>query len=627
LCRNIGLSKGTALYLFSVSKTLNRAVPAQFEQNLQTQDWSHGPFAAQGWTVTTWSDKLLCQTEASPLAISLIEAVPRRGPGPRIELVSIKTHEQKPLLIIRRSPNGGRPVFYYHAPDGALVLSSHLSLLRAWGVPLVERANMLPELYTYRQICPPFTLIADVMQLAAGDHAEAELEGNRWKLYRKPSYMPPPFQAKYALGADEPALISLMRDRLEASMLDTGIDCAGTGCLLSGGLDSSIITSIVRRHQGLADTVSSVYPFEDISTDVEYRYATSAAQALGTQHYVHLPTMSDYLHGTVDAIAIAEEPLMHLQSVLIHLILKDVLRPRNVTVVPCGEGADGLFGGRLQKLLTTFAAKPSLQLALQLPGVAPLLRQISARTNRWGLIAQIADKKISSITSFADPKHILWTLAVFGDRQWIKDNLHCSDVEMIGGRPECMVPFLGRDLRDCASILALLSESSETQVIWNKLGEAAGMCVTYPYLDQSVSDLAYSIPWEAKLAGAKPILRAVARDMGIPESIVARPKASFDINPERWGPRGGVFEPLLDLAKAVIDEPILRSLQSTYVFRAHTLWTALNYAIWVRLHIRNEPLDTLHAELDRSMERLGVASAYRASGRVQTRHSLPGSQM
>lgn len=607
------------MFLLSLCKHPHSARLPDAPLDLAVTSWSQAQFRVSGWSIVTWTDALLSTLCSTPDRFHFAESVPRSGAGPRQALLTIETVEREPLVRLHRSANGGRPVFYHAAADGSMVFSSHLALLRAWGVPIIERAGILPELYTYRQVCPPFTLLENISQLVAGDRAEVELTGGKWKLFRNPSYMPPAVQPQLLAGAKDPALIADMRHRLETAILAPGVDGASSGCLLSGGLDSSVITSVLARHLNVRETASAVYPFEDLASDTEYRYATTAADSLGTRHVVHTPTMAEYLHGTIDAVALAEEPVMHLQSVLIHLIFKDVLRQRGSKVVPCGEGADGMFGGRLQRLLTTFAAKPHLHLALQLPGVASLLRQISARTNRWGLIAQVADKNCSPIGSFADPNHVIWTLAVFGDRQWIKQHLGCNDAEMIGGRAECMIPYLGRDLRDCASILALLSESSETQVIWSKLGEASGMCVTYPYLDTQVSDLTYSIPWEAKLAGAKPLLRAVARDMGVAEQIVSRPKASFDINPHRWGPRGGVFEPLIDLALPVVDESTLRSLQSTYVFRAHTLWTVLNYALWVRLIVRNQSPQILHDELDASMEKAGVAKLYRARGRIDTR--------
>lgn len=582
---------------------------------LTRQVWSAGAFAAAGWQVTIWSDPLLAHIEHDTENLHIDELVPRCGPGERVPLIRCRFDARNLAACIRRVANSGRALYHHIAADGSVILSTHLSLMKATGIPWRENTDMLPELFLYRQACAPRTLISGIDQLAAGDGAQLSCTRGSWVLRRLPDYNPPRADAAYAGGANDSALVASLENRLVAAIGGSGASASRYGCLLSGGLDSSVITAVLRRI-GVANTCSAAYPFEDEANDTEYQYASSAAHALNTRHDIYMPTMSDYLHGTIDSIAIAEEPVMHLQSVLVHLICKEVLRPRGVTVVPCGEGADGMLGGRLQRLLTSFMGNPLSKFALELPGVSLALRAISHRTNRWGMIADIAGRSWRPGAPFTDPNHILWSLAVFGDRPWIRRVLNCSDAAMVGSRPTVMATYAGRDLRDCVSILALLSESSQTQVLWSKLAEAQGMCMTYPYLDDSVANLIYSVPWEAKLSGPKPLLRAVARSLGINEAIVARPKASFDVSPRRWASRYGVFEPLVQLALPLIDQHAIRELQSDYVLKAHTIWTLINHCIWKRLFILGESTESLHEQLDRSMHDLRVLDTYRTGGRI-----------
>lgn len=598
--------------LIVISKSSQTAQHA----GLTRQVWSAGTFAAAGWQVTLWSDPLLAHVEHNAQELRIDESVPRSGPGDRVPLIRCRFDGQNLAATIRRVANSGRALYHHIASDGSVILSTHLALMKATGIPWRENADMLPELFLYRQACAPRTLISGIDQLAAGDSIELTAAQGSWVLRRVPGYNPPLVDKANASGAQDSKLVASLEERLVTAIGGSGASAAGYGCLLSGGLDSSVITAVL-RHIGVTSTCSAAYPFEDEANDTEYQYASSAAHALNTRHDIYVPTMSDYLHGTIDSIAIAEEPVMHLQSVLVHLICKDVLRPRGVTVVPCGEGADGMFGGRLQRLLTTFMGNPLPKFALELPGVALALKAISQRTNRWGMIADLAGRSWRPSAPFTDPNHILWSLAVFGDRPWIRGFLNCSDAAMVGSRPTVMAPFAGRDLRDCVSILALLSESSQTQVLWSKLAEAQGMCMTYPYLDDSVAALTYSVPWEAKLSGPKPLLRAVARSLGINETIVSRPKASFDVRPHRWAARYGVFEPLVQLALPLIDEHAIRALQSDYVLKAHTLWTVINHSIWKRLFIMGESVQSLHEQLDCSMHDLRVLETYRTGGRIK----------
>jgi hypothetical protein len=72
---------------------------------------------------------------------------------------------------------------------------------------------------------------------------------------------------------------------------------------------------------------------------------------------------------------------------------------------------------------------------------------------------------------------------------------------------------------------------------------------------------------------------------------------SFGIHPDRWVKKGGVFEPLIPLASKVFDEKEIRKMQSTESKKAMTYWNMLNYAVWKRLCINDEPLEVLLEEL------------------------------
>jgi len=50
-------------------------------------------------------------------------------------------------------------------------------------------------------------------------------------------------------------------------------------------------------------------------------------------------------------------------------------------------------------------------------------------------------------------------------------------------------------------------------------------------------------------------------------------------------------------------------MQSGQFNRAHTFWAMLNYAVWKRLFIDGESLDTLLEELERSMANSNTVKA------------------
>lgn len=113
--------------------------------------------------------------------------------------------------------------------------------------------------------------------------------------------------------------------------------------LLSGGIDSSLLAVVARDRLSVCDTYSTSYPFENPATNFEQEYALSAACALSTRHTLFTPTVADFVRGVVEALASAETPLCHLQSVLLHLLFKAGV-PERLDTILCGEGVGAAFG-------------------------------------------------------------------------------------------------------------------------------------------------------------------------------------------------------------------------------------------------------------------------------------------
>ncbi len=99
----------------------------------------------------------------------------------------------------------------------------------------------------------------------------------------------------------------------------------------------------------------------------------------------------------------------------------------------------------------------------------------------------------------------------------------------------------------------------------------------------------------------KSILRGVARQLELADFIIFRPKSGFGVNVKKWVEKDGVFEPLIPLISKVFNEKQIRKMQSTDPKKAMTFWNMLNYAIWKRLFINNEPLEILLEELNETI--------------------------
>jgi len=117
------------------------------------------------------------------------------------------------------------------------------------------------------------------------------------------------------------------------------------GCLLSGGLDSSIVASIAQHYYpGILETFSIGMPdSEDI------KYARKVADFLGTNHHEIILSEEDFLNAIPQVIHDIEsyDTTTVRASVGNWLISKYISEKTDCKVILNGDGADELMGGYL----------------------------------------------------------------------------------------------------------------------------------------------------------------------------------------------------------------------------------------------------------------------------------------
>jgi len=112
------------------------------------------------------------------------------------------------------------------------------------------------------------------------------------------------------------------------------------GVYLSGGLDSTIVASLV------AQEIDDVHSFAvGVEGSEDIKHARLAAKALGTQHHECIYTMDEMIEALPDVIYHLEsfDPLLVRSSIPNYFLAR--LTRKYVTVVLTGEGADELYAG------------------------------------------------------------------------------------------------------------------------------------------------------------------------------------------------------------------------------------------------------------------------------------------
>ncbi len=456
-----------------------------------------------------------------------------------------------------------RPL-YYHIETGRAMFSSHIRKFREAGLRLRLNDNILAEVLVYRFVTPPATLIDGVSELAGGQRLRLDKtapNGFRTSMW--------PFPSRSRSDEDKTPPVERCRQILSDNIGSVLDSYKKPGVLLSGGLDSSLVAALAVQTQPDTNSISSSFSFLN-PADQETGYATSIAESLGMDHAVHAGTEEGYLRSLVHAVYAAEEPVHHLQSVMLHLLFEEE-GSRSNDVLLCGEAADGLFGNDSHQKL--FKYRTALA-ALGIPGVRhlskPLMKLLGRKDPRFDYFSRQFDRNQSS------DDHLLWSLGQFTPPELVREYFGTSTDSITDRRRALMEPYAGRSLLDQISIITLLCEGFKTMTIWSKLAESSGLALHYPFPDRDLIAHILSVPWETKLQEPKHIVRQILRDSGIREQFITRPKRSFGFPPQYWALPDTLLQPVVDMAADLFGDETLQRLQTGDMGKAMALWTSIN---------------------------------------------------
>jgi asparagine synthase (glutamine-hydrolysing) len=240
-------------------------------------------------------------------------------------------------LLLARDRAGIRPLFHAQAA-GRLHFASEVKSLFA--LPQIRREldpRGIAQTFTFWSSLPPGTMFSGVQALPPG-HLMVVEDGRVavrpfWD-WQFPVERPEERPLKAYVEEVRALMIDAVRIRLRADV--------PVGAYLSGGLDSSIITALIRNFTDSPLRTFSV-GFEDEEFD-EGPFQRELVQHLGTNHTA--------LHVSRRAIGEAfPRTIWHTEAPIVRtaptplMLLSERVRAENFKVVLTGEGADEVFGG------------------------------------------------------------------------------------------------------------------------------------------------------------------------------------------------------------------------------------------------------------------------------------------
>ena len=463
-------------------------------------------------------------------------------------------------LLLVRDRFGVKPL-YYHLGSSGLTFASEMRavLVRQRGEHAVSAASAV-EFLRYGYVSAPNSLFADVLCVPPGCIVRVDRAlGTHVERYWSPSSLYDPTESaplrRELAALDDEALLDRFEERLTEAFDLRMVADVPVGLFLSGGIDSSIVATLLARNRGLRLRTYTI-GYADSGFN-EIPYAREIAQELGCDH-TELEVSDATALGVYDTLSEQiDEPIGDSSAIPTYIVCK--LARQSLKVALSADGADELFGGYPRYQICArfadsiggwgrFAYLASAELLDLLP--ASLIRHLYAVTRRGGPgYAAIGDKvrKFVRMARSASPS-AAYDAAV---SEYSAPEAGSLIAHAANGRdPLSAAAALpdGLDTRD----LFMLTDIGQYLVgdLLTKL-DRTSMAVSLeardPFLDHTVAAMAAALPmhWKIRNGQGKYILRRIlARHLRT--GLFNRPKQGFSAPVGSW--MRGVLRPQVEAA-------------------------------------------------------------------------------
>jgi len=246
--------------------------------------------------------------------------------------------KSKETLILVRDRVGITPLFYSQHKNRLLFASEIKALLPVIETPPELNPRALDQLMTFWSPVSPETVFSKIFEVSPGEMLvihKGKISKKRYWDWEFPEHN------DYAAGG-ETQLIEELHDLLiDATQLRLRSDVP-VGAYLSGGLDSSVLVSIIRNFGNVPLRTFSI-GFEEESFD-ESKYQNRLIKHLDAKHSRIQSKNEDIGRNFLKTIWHTESPILRTAPVPM-ATLSGLVHNENYKVVLTGEGADEVLGG------------------------------------------------------------------------------------------------------------------------------------------------------------------------------------------------------------------------------------------------------------------------------------------
>ncbi|MDT8382973.1 MAG: asparagine synthase (glutamine-hydrolyzing) [Gammaproteobacteria bacterium] len=430
---------------------------------------------------------------------------------------------QERCLLLGRDRMGKKPLFFQPLPEGGMTCASEIPSLRKLSdEPWHESLDSTADYLRYGYYLPGTTAYQDVCEVLPG-HTLGWSPGKSIEAKAYWSLPLNPFQ-----GTRKQAKF-VLQEKMFAAVERRLVSDVEVGAFLSGGVDSSLIVSILVDQLNVSPKTFTI-GFEEKSYD-ESMFADLVAKRFSTEHYVEY--LKEWDSGVLEKLIFEHVGQPFSDPSILPTAMLSKLAASHVKVALSGDGGDELFSGYQR-----YQARVLLQWYTRLP--------ILVRKNIRYVVESIPEPMVHHSHSLIKKAHLFLDTVdrQAGETSYIAP-LMFSNEEFSGLAPD----LIGRghrppklpdetDLDDIYKMMASDALIYLPQDILQKVDRASmaySLETRAPFLDSEVVKTAFSIPrqWHRRGMVGKRMLRETFSGF-LPDNIWKRRKQGLGVPVGRW---------------------------------------------------------------------------------------------
>lgn len=394
-------------------------------------------------------------------------------------------------VLLGRDRLGIKPLYLSETGDRARFASSLPALLAGGDVDTrIDPVALHHYLSFHSVVPPPLTILEGVKKVPPGTLVAFEPDGRRTEdVWWRPDFSRHDDRAGWSEREWEDAVLDALRVAVERRLVAD----VPVGCLLSGGVDSSLIVGLLAEagQHGLQTFSIGFESVNGVAGD-EFRYSDVVAQHFGTDHHQMRIGADRMLPALGEAVTAMSEPMVSHDCVAFYLLSQEV--SQHVKVVQSGQGADEVFAG--------YHWYP--------PMMEPAAQSIEDSVAAYR--AAFFDRDPEALRLLAAAGHVP---ADDVSGRFVADHFAAAGA----------ATGIDRALRLDTTVM--LVDDPVKRV--DNMTMAWGLEGRVPFLDHELVELAATCPPELKTAhGGKGVLKEAARRV-IPAEVIDRPKGYFPV--------------------------------------------------------------------------------------------------